>query len=115
MTDNPLLRKSKPESCRPCTSHAFDDAQKAEDDWEIARLWNTCRVMESTAKVMQFDKTSGQMTDIAFLRKSKPKSCRSCIIHAFDDARNAENDFERFVDRLVCRAIGYAAKTMQIR
>jgi hypothetical protein len=36
MTENAFGRKPKPESCRPCTSHAFDPAPKEKDDWEIA-------------------------------------------------------------------------------
>jgi hypothetical protein len=88
MTDIQFLRKSKPESCRPCTSNGYTLPQRQEM-YEMYVC--VCRVMESVVKMMIFGKASGQMTDIQFLRKSKPESCRLCIIHAFCIAPEAED------------------------
>jgi hypothetical protein len=35
LTENEFWKNFKPESCRPYTTHAFDHASKAKDEWDV--------------------------------------------------------------------------------
>jgi hypothetical protein len=93
MTDIQFLRKSKAESCRPCTSNACDVVWRTEGDCDDEQVYSNKRVVELAVTMMQLDKTSGRMTDIPFLRKSGPESCMPCTSHDFEQARMAKDEW----------------------
>jgi hypothetical protein len=74
MTDMESWRKSKPESCHPFTSNAFDRALEAKYviGVAVARWWVAGKAMESAVETMRFGKktTRGrQMTENKLCRK----------------------------------------------
>jgi hypothetical protein len=76
MMDIQFLSKFKPESCRPRTSHAFDQCWEAKNDWGCMPWIDfECSVMESTVTNYATRFFGGEMIENPFWSKPKPESC----------------------------------------
>jgi hypothetical protein len=64
------------------------------------------------AKVMRLGKTSGQMTDIQFMRKSKAEPCHPCTSHAFYIAQKEKEEWGGWMTVSACSVMESVVKMM---